>query len=577
MPRFFEKQDQVEGEVRAGTEKRKGQKRGATKRGEIPDPGPLPVDHKKYQNLLRSQYALNPKLATNIPIQRKRLAHVKERTKSAIVRQVRSDALLTEESGFIEAEDNEETYQITQKEIQENVDITAASKHFDLELAHGPYTLDFFRNGRQLVIGGRKGHVACFDWLTKQLKCEFNVQESVHDVQFLHLPAMFAVAQKDWVYMYDDNGTELHCIRKMFRVQHLDFLPYHFLLVSASENGFLSWLDVSTGEIVSQFPMNHASNKLTCMTQNRTNAIIHTGHPNGTVALWSPNMKQPVVKMLANASTVRGIAVNSTGRYMATSGVDRTLKIYDLRNYKCVHNYKLRTVPSSLSFSQKDMLSVGLGDVVEVYQGVCGKKISAPYLRHRLSGGRKVTDCSFVNYEDVLGVAHEGGYTSLLVPGSGEANFDAYESNPFMTRSQKREMEVKALLEKVSPDLISVDARTLSKVDVDALERDREAARQKLHVKLHKVDLTRVKTKNRKGEKVAKTKERLLEIRNRERIQKLAHLSAPVTAPNNQSTSRHPHLSPSSSNDLLSMAATRTGSDSTTGPKDIYSRFKSRA
>lgn len=56
-------------------------------------------------------------------------------------------------------------------------------------------------------------------------------------------------------------------------------------------------------------------------------------------------------------------------RYMATSGVDRSLKIWDIRNLDGpLQHYKLRSAPVHLEFSQKEMLAVGLGNNVEVYR-----------------------------------------------------------------------------------------------------------------------------------------------------------------------------------------------------------------
>uniref|UniRef100_W5LL02 WD repeat-containing protein 46 n=1 Tax=Astyanax mexicanus TaxID=7994 RepID=W5LL02_ASTMX len=406
-----------------------------------PFPGDAPIPEERMKKFQRGN-KLEVPAGTRLKL-RETLTRSEAGSDLAQNQSARYDLLLTEDA--LEGEEDEDTCTISQEDIAEAVDITSGSKH--------------------LLLGGRRGHVTCIEWQTKNLMCEINVMETVQDI-WLHSEAMFAVAQKKWLHIYDSSGVELHCIKKFNDVLRMQFLPYHFLLATASATGFLQYLDVSVGKEVAAIPTR--CGRLDVMAQNPYNAVIHLGHPNGTVTLWSPNQKEPLVKMLCHRGGVRSLTVDKTG-YMVTSGLDRKLKVYDIRAFKPLHSFFLPAGASCLSLSQRGLLSAATGDIVQMYRDACGgAPVTKPYMAHRVRG--TVWGVGFCPFEDVLGVGHAEGFTSMIVP-SGEPNFDALDMNPYRSTKQRQEWEVKALLEKVQPELISLDPGMLGKVDNATFEQ----------------------------------------------------------------------------------------------------------
>lgn len=387
----------------------------------------------------------------------------------------RAELLLNEEEGFIEAEEGVSTAEYTQREIVDNVDITAASKHFNLSLDFGPYRMRYTRNGRHLLLGGKKGHVAAFDWITKKLHCEMNVMEEITDVTWLHVETMFAVAQKNWVHFYDNQGIELHCVKGMDRVRCLEYLPYHFLVVSGSDTGFMSWLDTSTGQMVASYQSKLGPIRM--MTQNPYNGVTCIGSSKGVVTMWSPTVREPLAKMLCHPTPLCALTVDPKGTYLATSGLDKHVKIWDIRSLNGpVSDYVLRTPAHQIAMSQRGLLALGMGNQCEIYRKPNILTVKAPYLRHRCHGN--ISNMQFCAFEDVLGVSTEKGFTSLLVPGSGEPNFDALEINPYQTKTQRKENEVHLLLDKIPAELIKLNPDVISQVDVPSLSENIEAKKK---------------------------------------------------------------------------------------------------
>ena len=94
----------------------------------------------------------------------------------------------------------------------------------------------------------------------------------------------------------------------------------------------------------------------------------------------------------------------------------------------------------------------------------------APYLTHTFPS-TPVNGIKFCPFDDILGVGHSKGFTSLVVPGAGEANFDSLEADPFEGKRRRREREVNSLLDKIPFDMITLDTDLVGKIDKEVNER----------------------------------------------------------------------------------------------------------
>lgn len=369
--------------------------------------------------------------------------------------------LMPTEGGYLEAEGIEKTWRIKQESIAREVDISSAKNQFDIVLPElGPYTLDFTSSGRYMAVAGRKGHLAVVDLKNMGVIKEFQVRETVRDVAFLHNELFFAAAQKKYPYIYNRDGTELHCLKEHGAVLKLQFLKNHFLLATINKFGQLHYQDVTTGLMVGNYRTGLGRSDV--LQVNPFNGVVASGHSNGTISMWKPTSAAPLVKMLCHHGPITSLGFHPNGHLMATAGMDKKIKLWDLRKFEV-----LQTLPGhakSLNFSQKGLLATSTGSFIQVLGDFSGTQNYSRYMSHSMVKGYQIQKISFRPYEDVLGIGHSTGWSSILIPGAGEPNFDSWVANPFETSKQRREKEVRSLLDKLPPESIMLDPTKIGTV-----------------------------------------------------------------------------------------------------------------
>lgn len=439
----------------------------------------------EYAKAADAQYGRGEKIRTKSVRDVKLRANLKSleaKNQEATFQAKQAEILLEHEAGLLEPEHElERTFKVRQDEITQEVSVETAKKRFELKLDMGPYDVgEYTRNGRDLLIASRKGHLACLDWRDGKLGCELQLNETIRDAKWLHNNQSFAVAQKNAVYIYARDGVEIHQLKKHQEPAYLEFLPYHFLLASISKSGFIRYTDTSTGNMLAELPTRLGPPTSFC--QNPYNAILCAGHQKGLITMWSPNTTTPLVKFLPHRGPVRAMAVDKSGNYLVSTSQDRRMSIWDIRMFKELHSHHLKQPAHTISISDRNVTAVGWGANVSIYRPDLftlspdsDVRVPAPYMNWTTDASAPLSRVRFCPFEDVLGVSHAAGFSSILVPGSGEPNPDSLEpgTNPFETTKQRQEAEVHALLEKIQPEMISLNPNFVGNLDLASDEQRR--------------------------------------------------------------------------------------------------------
>ena len=164
---------------------------------------------------------------------------------------------------------------------------------------------------------------------------------------------------------------------------------------------------------------------------------------------------------------------------MVSTGQDLKMNVWDIRMFREVHSYSCYQPGSSVSISDRGLTAVGWGTQVSVWRGLFDAaaadqgKVKSPYMSWG-GDGQRIENMRWCPFEDVLGVTHDKGFASLLVPGAGEPNFDALEANPYENTHQRQEAEVHGLLNKLQPEMISLDPNFIGRLDTISNQKRQE-------------------------------------------------------------------------------------------------------
>lgn len=122
------------------------------------------------------------------------------------------------------------------------------------------------------------------------------------------------------------------------KITAMEFSHKDNLLLCGNTEGTVMIFDIKDSRCINQWIAHKSS--VTALCAHPTNhSIVLSGGADGKLLLLSTQMRRPLQMFSAHKGTINHIAISSDGRYAATAGNDRTVKVFDLTSTRQVAKF----------------------------------------------------------------------------------------------------------------------------------------------------------------------------------------------------------------------------------------------
>jgi WD40 repeat protein len=157
-------------------------------------------------------------------------------------------------------------------------------------------------------------------------------------------------------------------------VTDLAFSANSKLLASGSTDGLVKFWDPATGQ---EFGTGRQFQPVTRLALSPTGDKLASGTPDGWIHLWKAGPAHYLGGWKAHDAAVIALAFTSDGNGLASSGADKTVKIWNLQNGKLLRSFPFPTPVVDLFYTAEGtQLALAYSDRIELVDVSTGEKVS---------------------------------------------------------------------------------------------------------------------------------------------------------------------------------------------------------